>query len=331
MKTSASLQSFSDQELHHQTLTLAQKERATTLALLEHLSEISRRKLYARRGFASLWEYTVKALGYSDSQACERIRAMEFMMRNSKAKEAVTEQRINLSQASMIERHLRSQEKEAPVTKQEVTALLDQVNGQSKRDTERVLVTQWPKAIVPESIKPKTQDQTEVRFIISESTRRDLERFKELKGSHSLSEIFAKCLASYLEKQDPKRRRRTGKKTESKSNSLISRDKITLPAKWKSRATQKRRLFAKAAQRSRYISRQTREIVHARSDHQCEYVDPVTQRRCESRYLLQVDHIKPYACGGSSDLNNLRMLCAMHNQFLAKEVFGKNLPFGKQH
>ncbi len=328
MKT---LQSFSDQELHLQALSLAQRERAATLALLNHLSEISRRKLYARRGFGSLWEYTVKALGYSDSQACERIRAMEFMMRNSKTQEAVTKQKINLSQASMIERHLRSHERAAPVTKQEVTALLDQVKGQSKGETEKVLVTTWPKAVVQESMKPKTQDQTEVRFMIPESTRRDLDRFKELKGNRSLCEVFAKCLAFYLEKQDPTRKKRTRNETKPNANLLVSRDKITLPAKEKSRATQERGLFGKDAgkhtktsHRSRHISQQTREIVHARSKHQCEHVDSATQRRCESRYLLQADHIKPFALGGRSDLHNLRTLCAVHNQFLAEEVFGKN-------
>ncbi len=149
-----------------------------------------------------------------------------------------------------------------------------------------------------------------------------------------LSEIFSRCLVFYLEKQDPMRR----KKTEPKPKPSISKDKVALPAKWKSRATQQRGLFpknrekeTKVARRSRYISQNDKQIVRARSGHQCEYVDPTTQRRCESRYLLQVDHVKPYACGGSSDLNNLRMLCAVHNQFLAEEVFGKNLPFGTHH
>ena len=45
------------------------------------------------------------------------------------------------------------------------------------------------------------------------------------------------------------------------------------------------------------------------------YVDRGSGRRCGSRYLLQVDHVFPYALGGSAEPDNLRLLCAAHHRY----------------
>ena len=39
---------------------------------------------------------------------------------------------------------------------------------------------------------------------------------------------------------------------------------------------------------------------------------------------LQVDHIRPYALGGASSVENLRLLCPSHNLFMAEKVFGQD-------
>ena len=56
-----------------------------------------------------------------------------------------------------------------------------------------------------------------------------------------------------------------------------------------------------------------REVWH-RDQGRCRYVDPVSGRRCNSRYLLQIDHIRRYALGGGADPDNLRLLCAAHHR-----------------
>jgi hypothetical protein len=43
---------------------------------------------------------------------------------------------------------------------------------------------------------------------------------------------------------------------------------------------------------------------------------------CGSRRRLQPDHIQPLALGGTSDLANIRILCAFHNLLAARDVFG---------
>jgi hypothetical protein len=77
-----------------------------------------------------------------------------------------------------------------------------------------------------------------------------------------------------------------------------------------------------ANDRSRYIPRQVRQQVWERSGGTCGFVSPTTGRRCGSMDRLEFEHIRPFAKGGSHDLENLMLLCRAHNQFQAERQFG---------
>ena len=47
----------------------------------------------------------------------------------------------------------------------------------------------------------------------------------------------------------------------------------------------------------------------------CSYVVLGSGRRCGSRHLLEIDHVVPYALGGSAEPDNLRLLCAAHHRY----------------
>ena len=66
---------------------------------------------------------------------------------------------------------------------------------------------------------------------------------------------------------------------------------------------------------TRYIPSVVRHHVWMRDQGQCTYICPKTKRRCSSNHLLQIDHIKPFSLGGTHEADNLRLLCANHNQF----------------
>ena len=56
----------------------------------------------------------------------------------------------------------------------------------------------------------------------------------------------------------------------------------------------------------RYISKQTKQQLWVKHQGKCQ--------KCKSEHFLQVDHIKPVAFGGDSNLENLRLLCHNCNQ-----------------
>ncbi len=73
------------------------------------------------------------------------------------------------------------------------------------------------------------------------------------------------------------------------------------------------------ARRSRYIPVPVRREVWRRDGGCCSYVDPHSGRRCGSRFLLELDHIVPFALGGSAEPRNLRLHCAAHHRFRHRE------------
>src|SRR5690606_29787152 len=89
-------------------------------------------------------------------------------------------------------------------------------------------------------------------------------------------------------------------------------------------STPKENTSKRQARPSRYISKSLRIEVRKRSQGQCEYVDPVTKRRCESRSDLQFDHKVPFARGGRTELSNLRHYCRGHNTLSAIQAYGKD-------
>ena len=73
------------------------------------------------------------------------------------------------------------------------------------------------------------------------------------------------------------------------------------------------------ARRSRYIPAAVRRAVWRRDGGCCSYVDPHSGRRCGSRFLLELDHVVPFALGGSAEPANLRLRCSAHHRFRHRE------------
>ena len=61
--------------------------------------------------------------------------------------------------------------------------------------------------------------------------------------------------------------------------------------------------------------------VAARDGLRCTYVSHGGYR-CSARAFLQIHHEEPWARGGASSPDNLRLLCATHNRLLAERDFG---------
>ncbi len=58
-----------------------------------------------------------------------------------------------------------------------------------------------------------------------------------------------------------------------------------------------------------------------RAQGQCEYKDEKGRRCCQTTKLT-VEHVVPFAVGGSHELNNLKIFCAGHNQRSAMIFYG---------
>jgi 5-methylcytosine-specific restriction endonuclease McrA len=85
----------------------------------------------------------------------------------------------------------------------------------------------------------------------------------------------------------------------------------------------------RTAQHREHIPNAVRREVAARDELRCTYVSE-NGCRCPARTLLQIHHEAPWARGGASTVENLRLLCAAHNRLLAERDFGARYVAARQ-
>jgi hypothetical protein len=70
------------------------------------------------------------------------------------------------------------------------------------------------------------------------------------------------------------------------------------------------------------ISRATRREVVERNGWRCSFVAE-DGRWCDARAFVEFDHETPKGLGGTSQPENLRLLCRAHNRLAAERIYGK--------
>lgn len=303
----------------------AQKEKVSTMVLLEYLAEVDRRKAFADRGFSSLFEYVHRGLGYSETQTSERVNAMRLMRGTSGVKEQLKNGELTLTSASQIQRFFQMEKKisgkeaSAILLDAKKTEIISQCLNLPKREVERVLLS---KASVP--VKVALQEKVtmvdpvhiELKRTLSLETEKKLKRAKELTQHATLAELLDKALSALIEKQEKKMGKVVEKEVESKST-LPATSEPTLFYSGQSPEKTKAGLQQST---SRYIPTTFKRILYQRSQGRCEWIHPTTHKRCQSHQRLHIDHIKPLALGGITKPKNLRHLCATHNLRVAKRA-----------
>ena len=92
-----------DQVLLERTEMLARHEQALQISVLDHLREIEARRLYLRRGYSSLFDYTVRELHYTEAAAWRRIKAMRLCRETRGVRERLQDGSLNLSNAALLQ------------------------------------------------------------------------------------------------------------------------------------------------------------------------------------------------------------------------------------
>lgn len=307
---SPSLTHLTDTTLLEATRQVSIREKQCTLQLLEHLLEIDRRKAYAERAYSSLFDYVVRELRYSESQAAERVNAARLLRSTPETRESLASGELTLTTAAQIQRHLQAEMKSGnELSEEKKTDLIEECLGQSKRTVEKVLLREASPQVrkqMEERVTQKTPERTELKFTVDESVRLKIDQAKELLGELTLEALLDQALQSLINQESRKRGRTPKRVTSSNVPTTDSTATSTPPV------TQPK------ASTSRFIPIDFKRAVSARSGDQCEFVDTETGRRCPSRFRLQIDHRHPLALGGLTTPDNLRHLCANHNAHAAR-------------
>jgi hypothetical protein len=116
----------------------------------------------------------------------------------------------------------------------------------------------------------------------------------------------------------------------------VPSSKATSPSNTKAKATSETEFSLEPAEvtkvpkrNSRHIPRAVLPEVYGRDRGQCSFVS-AEGKRCAERGFLEVHHVHPFARGGEATVENLQLMCRVHNGLLAERDFGRALMRSKR-
>lgn len=302
------LNNIPNAELISRMEKLVRSERKITHLVLLHIIEIEDRKLFASLGYDGMYSYLTKGLGYSESSAYRRLQSARLLRNVPDVAAKIEDGKLNLSQLTKVQKCLREQSQSTgeALSPKVTMQILEKIEHKSVFETERVLSTEFDRPIqTQESLKPQKDDSVRLEITLTHEQFAELEQAKSLLSHFchegSWSEVIAQLAKAFNRKKlqpekELKQNPENPKLIASKSNTVTQS------------------FAAKTISRPRvYIPVSVKRAVYNKAEGCCDFIDPNTKTRCQSKYQLQIDHIQPWSMGGSNELSNLRLLCRTHN------------------
>ena len=208
------------------------------------MSEIEARGLYLERGFSSLFDYTVRELGYSDAAAARRIGAMRLCADQPDAQEGLRDGSLTLSAAAELQWAFDRQRRRgsisgtaaiapagtpapdsapavplAPAEPERPPLVLDAVGrqklveeaaGKSARQVRRMLADLDPELAPPaDRVRPLGDGRYELKATIDAECQQGLEQLRGLL-SHvdprmTMGQLVGRLVREGLDRHDPSR------------------------------------------------------------------------------------------------------------------------------
>lgn len=266
------LNHLTDETLLKDTSLLVESERSLNTQILWHLREIDRRKLYVEVKCGSLFDYCVKILRYSESQASRRVSGARLINDLPSLTKQIEDGSLNLTQLNQASFFFRDEKVSKP---EEKAAILKKLEGRTTRETERILHEHRKEAV-----------SRNVFLVVKEETKKKLEKVRDLKA-HTCPDndsLITKMCDEVTKIWDP---------------TLIKR-------------------MSHGSTEGRFVPKMIEAQVWQRDRGVCT--------KCQGTYALELDHIKPFAMGGKSTVENLRLLCRACNQRQRVTYFQNTIP-----
>lgn len=342
---------ISDDDLLQRLKRLARGENVVTAYLIAHLAEMEHRGLHLDQGYSSLFTYCTQVLHLSESSAYRRIEAARAVRRCPLLLERLADGSLHLTAVLLLgerldsDRHIELIELARNRTRREIEELIatfhplppvpslvrklpaprataTDLNGNHDAGTGESLAglfpvvqpTSSPMASVPPShvanglrrvpvfqrravIAPLSRNTYKMQFTMQAETHRKFRQVQNL-IRHQIpdgdpAKIFDQALTILFER--------------------LIRQKFA--------ATDRGRRTRAPSRHSRRIPAEVRRTVWVRDQGQCAFRG-TDGHRCAETGRLEFHHVKPFALGGKSTLENIELRCRAHNAHEAKGIGG---------
>lgn len=259
-------------------------ETAATLQVLHTLREIERRRAFALKSYPSLFEFCVDYLGYKKGAAYRRILAMRALKEMPEVEEKVQSGVLSLMTLSQAQGYFKERARvQKPLPIEDKREILKNLENKSSRDTEKYFLKVMPQDHAKEKLKPLDEDNYSWQVTLPQRVKDKITKLQHLLGKEG----------NNLENMD------------------VLERALDMAIKEKEKEKEKE-VPALGKIKQLWLKDQAR----------CTFIDPLTQVRCPQTTKLEIDHIRPRALGGHSEIQNLRLLCKSHSQLEAIKIFG---------
>ena len=177
-----------------------------------------------------------------------------------------------------------------------------------------------PPSAKPGTARPLAAERYAIRFTASKELLDKVERVRDLishKTPHAdIGEVIDQALEVYVAHLEKKRFAVENRKIR-KSEAVQEEAPLSPETNAETNRDDK-----PSRTRTRHVPNHIKRVVYERDGGCCSYVGP-DGRKCLATRNLEFDHIEPYATGGASTVDNLRLRCRIHNIMTAESVFGR--------
>lgn len=192
--------------MNHQILfqkikKLVHEERRIGVEILECLWEIERRKAYSELRYDGLFSYCVKELGFTESQAFQRIQAMRAVHEIPEIKPLISRGSLSVTAVSKVQTHLRQYRKEGkqPSRSQKLD-LFHSMSGCTLKEVDSKLAEIRGERLKVRLILELTEETEELWIRVKNLAAHKTEKSTE--ASQDLA-AFKILMSEWLKKNDP--------------------------------------------------------------------------------------------------------------------------------
>ncbi len=284
--------------LHLRALEAVKYFQKSESSLLKIIQEVDAAKVFLEMGYSSLFVYLTESLKLNEGQAY----AYSTVSRKSRevpALQVAVENGLSLYKAQRIS---------AVINKTNQEEWISKAKELPKAKLEMEVAALSPSPVKKESIRAVGDYRISVKVEISDRLNEKLKRVRTLvsnrkKKNSTLEDCLEELLDFYLEKKDPiKKAERVLEKRPKRRNGLEAKSESVSISPCPGRVVR------------RNIPVATKHQVLLRDQGRCNFKGS-SGRICASERRLEVHHLKPWAIGGTHQLENLQSLCRAHHNF----------------
>lgn len=269
------LRHITDSQLLKDTQNLIQWENELKTKFLHHIKEIDRRKLYSDLKCTSLHDYCVRVLKLTEAAAQRRIHAARLLVDLPEIEKKIESGALSLSNIANVVSFCNKQKINSNEQK---LKLLERIENLSARECEKTLFQiSGTELFARETQKRISDSKLKISMILSDQTMEKLKKLKGLLGKSLTQEELINHMADLAIAHVEKKKFKVNSKPSPPTSEVTGR----------------------------YVSNKIKKAIYER-DRQCE--------NCGSIHHLNFDHRQPFALGGKSTEENLRLLCFQCNQ-----------------